>query len=172
MWKIEAKLEGVTPLSFSRPIPDDGAKKDRQWEEEHWRERLHVDRGGQVFVPPNMLQLCLFNAAKYLSLKIPGKGQATFTKHMAAGIAISEPMPLGTDQSTGRPPASISKPLFVTAFVFEAVDFGALRSLPPRAAGSATVASSPPCIAASACNRQSSRGRRAGAAWSSRVTPG
>jgi len=37
----------------------------------------------------------LTEAAKYLSLKVPGKGNATYTKHFEAGIFCNTPMSLG-----------------------------------------------------------------------------
>ena len=38
---------------------------------------------------------CLSEAAKFLSVQIPGKGKSTYTKHFEAGVLVLEPCPLG-----------------------------------------------------------------------------
>ena len=45
-----------------------------------------IDTNGVVFIPPNSLKNCLSEAAKFLSISVPGKGKATYTKNFEAGI--------------------------------------------------------------------------------------
>jgi hypothetical protein len=64
------------------------------YEKRTWRNRMHVV-DGEVVIPPMALKNCLSECAKYLSVQIPGKGKATYTKHFEAGIMITEPLRLG-----------------------------------------------------------------------------
>lgn len=90
-------LKGTTPYSQSRPIQVDKLPKEsaKDFEERTWRERLHVDERGEVYIPPTALKNGLAEAAKYLSIQIPGKGKATYTKHFEAGVLVADPIPLG-----------------------------------------------------------------------------
>lgn len=64
-------------------------------EERTWREKLHVNEHGNVFIPPMQFKLCLANGASYLGEKIKGKGNATYTKHFNAGIIVDEGLDIG-----------------------------------------------------------------------------
>ena len=92
-----AHLKSVSPYSQSKYI---SAKKPRDqthadFEQEHWRERMHVDSSGIVFIPPMAFKNCLSEAAKYKSIQIPGKGKSTYTKHFEAGVLCFSPLSLG-----------------------------------------------------------------------------
>jgi len=92
-----ARLKSASPYSQSRPV---ASKKPRDethddFETRTWKERCHVDKDGEVFIPPMAFKNCLAEAAKYKSIQIPGKGKATYTKHFEAGVLCKEPMPLG-----------------------------------------------------------------------------
>lgn len=45
-------------------------------------------------IPPMAFKNCIAEAAKFLSVQIPGKGKATWTKHFEAGILVVEPLVL------------------------------------------------------------------------------
>lgn len=89
-------LKSVSPYSQS------GAhftpKKDKEgpdaYEERTWRERCHVDEDGFLFIPPMAFKNCLSEAAKYLSIQIPGKGKSTYTKNIEAGVLVMDAMKL------------------------------------------------------------------------------
>lgn len=87
-----AELESVSPYSQSRyhDTPKTQGETANDHEERTWRGRLHVDDDGMVFIPPMAFKNCLSEAAKFLSLQIPGKGKATYTKHFEAGLLINE----------------------------------------------------------------------------------
>lgn len=92
-------LKSVSPYSQSRHIdPEDYPKHEKEtsidYERRIWRERMHVGTDGNVFIPPTAFKNCLSEAAKYLSLQIPGKGKATYTKHFEAGVLVTEPLVL------------------------------------------------------------------------------
>jgi len=97
MIKVECDLVGVSPLSFSKKViseKETGELSDA-FEERTWKERLHVTKDGDVFIPPNALKNCLTECARYLSESIPGQGRQTFTKKFEAGIMVVEPLLLG-----------------------------------------------------------------------------
>jgi hypothetical protein len=60
------------------------------YEARTWRERCHVDKDGFIFIPPMSLTNSLKEAAKYLSLPIPGKARQTFTKHFESGVLVQD----------------------------------------------------------------------------------
>lgn len=87
-----ATLKSITPYSQGKYHESPRLEKEAPdaYEQRTWRERLHYHEDGQVFIPPMAFKNCLAEAAKYLSLKIPGKGKATFTKHFEAGVVVTE----------------------------------------------------------------------------------
>ena len=77
-----------TPMKPKESYPD--------YEARTWRDRLHADpKTEEVFIPPMAFKNCLAEAAKFLSIKIPGKGNATYTKHFEAGTMVTEGLPIG-----------------------------------------------------------------------------
>lgn len=95
-------IKGVGPMSQSKPI---GSKKNTgeshdAFEDRTWKERLHVDDSGEVYIPPSAIKNMLSDVAKYLSETVPGKGKATYTKHFDAGILCFEPIGLGIKADT------------------------------------------------------------------------
>lgn len=97
MKRYIAALEGITPYSQSKhyetPLLEKEGKD--EYDKRTWRDRMHVNQDGEVFIPPMAVKNCLSEAAKFLSLQIPGKGKATYTKHFEAGILIINPINLG-----------------------------------------------------------------------------
>lgn len=94
---VEATLESMSPYSQSRPIhstKNTGEGHDA-FEERTWRERIHADESGDVFIPPMAMKNCLAECAKFLSESVPGKGKATYTKHFEAGTMVVDPVMLG-----------------------------------------------------------------------------
>ena len=73
---LECQLRGVSPYSQSRFYAKD--KLQGESDDDHarrtWRNHLHVDKDGIVFIPANSLKNCLSEAAKFLSISVPGKG--------------------------------------------------------------------------------------------------
>lgn len=104
-----AKLIGMSPYSqgkfFESASINDGKELSHDKELRTWRRRLHStkespdgDEGyleGNVFIPPMSLKNSVAEAAKYLSLQIPGKGKATYTKNFEAGVLVLDPIELG-----------------------------------------------------------------------------
>ena len=91
-----ATLKNISPYSQSKYIqtPDLPKEGKDAKEKRTWRERLHVTEDGHVFIPPMSFKNCLSEAAKYLSMQIPGKGKSTYTKHFEAGVLVTEALVL------------------------------------------------------------------------------
>lgn len=91
-----AQLESLSAYSQSRhyDVPRLDKELPKDYEARTWRERMHVNADGLVFIPPMAFKNCLSEAAKFLSKKIPGKRNATYTKHFEVGILVTEPLVL------------------------------------------------------------------------------
>lgn len=91
-----AHLKSISPYSQSRFYETEHKKGEshRDYEARTWRDRLHVNDSGDVFMPPMSFKNALSEAAKYLGVKVPGKGKATFTKHFEAGLLVVEGLTL------------------------------------------------------------------------------
>lgn len=101
-----ATLRSISPYSQSRYHGTDKLDKEnaRDYEKRTWRERLHVNEEDKVFIPPMAFKNCLSEAAKFLSIQIPGKGKATYTKHFEAGVLVTDalPLPISKDDVKGE----------------------------------------------------------------------
>jgi hypothetical protein len=94
---VIASIEGMSPYSQSKSYEVDKLQGEGfdDYEKRTWRNRLHVDAKGIVFIPPMAFKNALSETAKFLSISIPGKGKATYTKHFEAGVLAVEPPSLG-----------------------------------------------------------------------------
>lgn len=97
MKTVIASVEGVSPYSQSKSYETDKLQGEGfdDYERRTWRNRMHVNQRGEVFIPPMSYKNALAETAKFLSIGIPGKGKSTYTKHFEAGILAVEPAPLG-----------------------------------------------------------------------------
>jgi hypothetical protein len=91
------KLVGLSSYSQSRPMLEEYLPNESHddYRKRTWREHLHVDKNGEVFIPPGAIKNCLSEGAKFMNISVPGKGKATYTKHFEAGVAVIEPIALG-----------------------------------------------------------------------------
>lgn len=96
MLTCDCDLIGVAPIGFSRPVSSEKntGETHEAYELRTWRERMHVDGGGIVFIPPMALKNCLASVAQYLSESVPGKGTSKYTKHFKSGIMVTAPLSL------------------------------------------------------------------------------
>lgn len=90
------KLQGVSPYSQSKHYQTDKLPKElaKDYEARTWRDRMHSTDDGLVFIPPMSFKNCLSEAAKFLSIQIPGKGKSTYTKHFEAGVLVVDALVL------------------------------------------------------------------------------
>ena len=91
-----ATIRGMSNYSQSRPyeVPKEPGEGFEDYERRTWRNRMHVDGAGNVFIPPMSFKNAIAEAAKFLSIGIPGKGKATYTKNFEAGLLIINPLVL------------------------------------------------------------------------------
>jgi hypothetical protein len=92
-----AQIEGISVLQQGRYHKTEKREKESadDYERRTWKERLHTDEDGFVFIPPMAFKKSIETAAKYLSIAIPGRGKALYTKHFKSGILVPEAVPLG-----------------------------------------------------------------------------
>jgi hypothetical protein len=92
-----ATLKSVSPYSQSRhyEVPKLEKESAADYEKRTWRNRMHVDENGIVYMPPMAFKNCLSEAAQYLSMKIPGKKNSTYTKNFVAGVLVMDAVSLG-----------------------------------------------------------------------------
>lgn len=106
MRQVVVSLESISPYSQSRHYTTEKLPKEnaRDYEARTWRDRLHVNGDGKVFIPPMAFKNCLSEAAKFLGRQIPGKGKATYTKHFEAGVLVVDglPLPVSKDEVEGE----------------------------------------------------------------------
>jgi hypothetical protein len=90
-------LESDSPYSQSKH--HDTPKLDKElpsdYENRTWRERMHCDKDGIVFIPATQFMNSIKVAAKYLNIQIAGKGKITYTKHFESGIMVVDNLSLG-----------------------------------------------------------------------------
>ena len=102
MLQVTCTLKGVSDLMFSRYVAE--PKRDDETHDQHerrtWQQKIPYTNDGQCFLQPFALKNCLEGAAKWLSLKIPGERNKTFTKRFLSGIIVSEKLLL--TNATGK----------------------------------------------------------------------
>ena len=103
--KATARLSLLVPYCQSRSheAPKLNKELSDAYEKRTWRERLHTDSSGQVLIPAMALQNCVKEAAKFLSISIPGKGKSTFTKHFESGLGVLDDIPTGVHKDDVAP---------------------------------------------------------------------
>lgn len=90
-------LKSISPYSQSRKYRTEFLAKESKddYEKRTWRDRIHADENGMCFIPPMCFKKNLEEAAQFLGLKIPGKRNATWTKHFKSGILVLQGLELG-----------------------------------------------------------------------------
>ena len=91
-----AKLKSLSTYGQSQYWKKEKLKNETEdaCEERCWRQRMHVNADGYVYIPPMAFKNALASAAKYLNIKIPGGGHATYTKHFRSGVQVVDSLVL------------------------------------------------------------------------------
>lgn len=101
--KVTATIKGVTPLSQSRALQT--ARGENEPADAHdlrcWKERMHVNPDGLVFIPPLAIKNGLTDAAAKLGLTVPGHGRKQYKGLFESGIMCSDPIILKDEN--GKP---------------------------------------------------------------------
>lgn len=108
MKKAVVKITGISPLSQGKhyskeSVPSLEKESPGDYEARTWMNRLHVNEDGCVYIPPMALKNCLSESAKFLSIQIPGKGKSTYTKHIEAGVLVTDPAVLNVKKEDVKP---------------------------------------------------------------------
>lgn len=106
MKMAECELQSTSPYSQSKYYKIEKYPKElpEDYEKRTWRERCHTNKDGNIIIPPMVFANAVKEAAKYLSLPIPGEARKTFTKHFESGILVTEPvvLPVKKDEVQGE----------------------------------------------------------------------
>lgn len=99
-YKAKLRSKSGSPYSQSRhysenDVPKTEKERPADYDQRTWKNKAHVSTDGTAFIPPMAIKNCLQDAAKFLSIQIPGKGKSTFTKHFDAGVMVVDPISLG-----------------------------------------------------------------------------
>lgn len=98
MKRAVCKLKSISPYSQSKhydvPKINGGRESAKDYEARTWRERLHVNKDGNVFIPPMAFKNCISEIAKYLSMQIQGQGKKTYTAKFEAGVLVVDALTL------------------------------------------------------------------------------
>lgn len=91
-----ATLEGISPMIQGRAHNEDKLNKEApdDYEKRTWMKKAHVNEQGIVTISPFAHKNVMADAAKYLSIQIPGKGKSTYTKHVEAGVMCLNATPI------------------------------------------------------------------------------
>ena len=83
--------------------------KPDEYDQLYWREHAHVVKAGpnagRMVIPAQHFKNALAECAKYLSMRIAGKGQSTYSKNFRAGVLCPQDLvlPIKVAQKTGLP---------------------------------------------------------------------
>lgn len=89
---VICNITGASALAFGKYVSVEKKDKEKhaEFEKRTWREKLHYDEEGFVFIPTFALKNMMSASAAYLGKKIEGKGNHTYTKHFEGGIIVPE----------------------------------------------------------------------------------
>jgi len=95
MYQVDFVIEGMAPYSQSRmhQLPQLEKESAADYDVRTWLDKAtFVD--GQMHIPHMAVKQALDAVARYLSEKIKGKGNATYSKHFRSGVLLFDPLPL------------------------------------------------------------------------------
>ena len=101
MKTVDVTIRGVTQYQQGAYVATEkeaGETGDAH-EERTWRERMHVDADGNVYIPGQAFKKAIDEAVSWLGRKIRGKGQSTYTKRFLRGVAVLSDVPIGAKAS-------------------------------------------------------------------------
>lgn len=91
-----ARLKSASAYSQSRAHVTGKLEKEGhdEFEKRTWREKCHVGDDGRIVIPGMGFKMALDRTAVFLGLKIPGRRNATYTKHFLAGVLVLDNCPI------------------------------------------------------------------------------
>lgn len=93
-----AKLRSTSAYSQSRAhdLPKLNKEGPDDYEKRTWREKCHATEDGNIFITGMAFKMALDSTAKLLGHKIPGRRNATYTKHFLSGVLVLDDIVLKT----------------------------------------------------------------------------
>lgn len=90
-------LEGLSPYSWSKPHDEPKLEKEGHddYDKRTFLSKAHATEDGEACIPAMAFKFAIADAAKRLSIKIPGKRNATYSKNILSGLMCPEPCRLG-----------------------------------------------------------------------------
>lgn len=81
-------ITGIGEMFFGKHVAEEKKSSEThdQREERLWRDKVHVNKEGQVVQQPFAIKNALESAAKRLARPVPGMGKSTFSKLFRQGI--------------------------------------------------------------------------------------
>lgn len=93
------KIKGLTPYSQSKAIKSERPKQTPhdEFDEQIWREHIHADKDGNVFIPVGCITQGLSTSASYLGKtgQLSKKGQSTWAENIRCGLAVAAAPKIG-----------------------------------------------------------------------------
>lgn len=86
----------VTPKLGDKESPD-------EFEKRTWLEKTHANADGLIVIPGMGFKMAVDKAASFLSMKVPGKRNATYTKHFLAGVLVLDDVVTGIKKTEVEP---------------------------------------------------------------------
>lgn len=95
-------VEGIAPYSASRAHEEPKLAKETHddYDARTWRHKLTLGPNGTVVIPSGGWKQAVDGAAKMVGGKIPGKGQATYSKLFLTGVLVEGDADLEIDPNT------------------------------------------------------------------------
>lgn len=101
------RLRSLSPYNQSRQHftekLESGKEHPDAYERRTWREKGHYDEQGNMYIPPMAFKGAIASAAKLLSIPIPNRGKALYTKHFLSGIMVTDCLLLGVNKGDVQP---------------------------------------------------------------------
>jgi hypothetical protein len=96
MLKAICELESISPVLFNGVIrsPKEPNETHDDWENRVWQERCETNGDDQLQLGSRRFKRAISTGARWLNLKIPGEGKATYTKHFKGGLIVMKAIPL------------------------------------------------------------------------------
>lgn len=88
----KCRLKSVSAYSQSKYHQTEKKPKElhADYEKRTWREKCNTTKEGNIFIPPMAFANSIKEAAKMLSIPIPGQGKSKFTKNFEAGVLVTD----------------------------------------------------------------------------------
>lgn len=93
---VDVELNSVSTYSQSKHHETPALEREghADYDLRTWREKSHSYDDGRVFIPAMAFKMALDKAATMLGRKIPGKGNATYTKFFLSGVLCMDDLVL------------------------------------------------------------------------------